>query len=84
MSSETTQGGAGSASPRTAGSTLGDALPREIERCQELLVAYAEIGPAGAFGAAMIRADIAAAHKAMMDGDVVAMLSAYDALRGCQ
>ena len=66
------------------GSTLGDALPREIERCQELLVAYAEIGPAGAFGAAMIRADIAAAHKAMMEGDVVAMIRAYEALKGCQ
>ena len=66
------------------GSTLGDALPREIKRCQELLVAYAEIGPAGAFGAAMIRADIAAAHKAMMEGDVVAMIRAYEALKGCQ
>jgi hypothetical protein len=65
-------------------STLGDALSREIERCQELLVAYAEIGPAGAFGAAMIRADIAAAHKAMMEGDCVAMIRAYEALKGCQ
>ena len=83
MSNETTQarppeyGGA-------TGSTLGDALPREIERCQELLVAYAEIGPAGAFGAAMIRADIAAAHKAMMEGDCAAMIRAYEALKGCQ
>ena len=65
-------------------STIGDALPREIERCQELLVAYAEIGPAGAFGAAMIRRDIAAAHKAIMEGDVVAMIRAYEALKGCQ
>ena len=84
MSSEETQVGAGESSPAPGGSTLGDALPREIERCQELLVAYAEIGPAGAFGAAMIRADIAAAHKAMMEGDVVAMLRAYEALKGCQ
>ena len=75
---------AGISPPRPAGSTLGDALPREIERCQELLVAYAEIGPAGAFGAAMIRADIAAAHKAMMEGDCVAMIRAYEALKGCQ
>ena len=64
-------------------STLGDALPREIQRCQELLVAYAEIGPAGAFGAAMIRAGIDAAHKAMMEGDCVAMIRAYEALKGC-
>lgn len=64
--------------------TLGDALPREIERCQDLLVAYAEIGPAGAFGAAMIWSDIAAAHRAMMEGDCVAMIRAYEALKGCK
>ena len=65
-------------------SSLAEALPREIERCQELLVAYAEIGPQGAFAAAMIRADIAAAHKAMISGDLVAMIRAYKELRGCQ
>lgn len=64
--------------------TLGDALPKEIERCQELLVAYAEIGPSGNFGAAMIKASIAAAHKAMMEGDVVEMLRCFNALKECQ
>lgn len=64
--------------------TLGDALPKEIERCQKLLEQYAFIGPAGAFGHAMISRDIAAAHKAMMEGDVVAMLRAYEALKGNQ
>jgi hypothetical protein len=64
--------------------TLADALPKEIERCQQLLVDYAEIGPQGAFAAAMIRADIAAAHKAMISGDLVAMIRAYKELRGCQ
>jgi len=64
--------------------TLADALPKEIERCQELLTAYAEIGPVGNFGAAMIRADIAAAHKAMMAGDVVAMLRSLETLKGCK
>lgn len=63
------------------GSTLGEELPREIERCQELLCQYVEIGPAGKFGAAMIRAEIAAAHKAMVEGDVVAMIRAYQALK---
>ena len=28
--------------------TLGTALPKEIERCQELLSEYKAIGPAGA------------------------------------
>lgn len=63
--------------------TLADALPREIVRCQELLIAYAEIGPAGAFGAAMIRKDIDMAHKAMMEGDLSAMIRAYNALKEC-
>jgi len=64
--------------------TLGDMLPKEIERCQELLVTYASIGPAGAIGAMFIRQDIAAAHKAMMEGDVVAMLQAYEKLKNCE
>lgn len=64
--------------------TLGDALPREIARCQELLTQYAAIGPVGNFGAAMIRADIAEATKAMAEGDVVAMIRAHEKLRGCK
>lgn len=64
------------------GSTLADALPKEIERCQRLLEDYAAIGPVGNFGAMMIRRDIASAHKAMIEGDVVAMIRAYEALKG--
>ena len=63
---------------------LAYVMPKEIERCQQLLVDYAQVGPAGTFATMMIRADIAAAHKAMMEGDVVAMLRAYEALKGCQ
>lgn len=61
--------------------TLGDSLPKEIQRCQEILGLYASLGPAGAFGHAMISADIASAHKAMMEGDVVGMLAAYESLK---
>ncbi len=64
--------------------TLGTALPKEIERCQELLNDYAAIGPAGTFGAAMIQMEIAAAHKAMMEGDCVAMIRAYEKLKACE
>ena len=64
--------------------TLGDALPREIARCQELLIDYASIGPAGNFGVMMIRQDIAAGVKALAEGDVIAMLKAYEALKGCK
>ena len=61
--------------------TLGDELPREQARCRELLVAYKEIGPAGAFGAAMIEQSLREADQASINGDVVAMLLAYEKLK---
>ncbi len=65
--------------------TLGTALPKEIERCQELLAEYKALpGNAGWFGAAMITQEIAAAHKAMMEGDCVAMIRAYEKLKACE
>jgi hypothetical protein len=64
--------------------TLGDALPEEIKRCQELLTEYAAIGPAGQFGSAMIKQDIATGLKALALGDVVAMLRACKALKECK
>ena len=65
-------------------STLGTDLPKEIERCQELLGIYKLLGPVGAFGYAAISADIRAAHKAMIEGDAVGMARAYEALKGCE
>lgn len=64
--------------------TLGEALPREIARNQNLLIAYAEIGPAGNFGASMIRADIVLAVKALAEGDLTQMISSYNALKDNQ
>ncbi len=61
--------------------TLGDELPREQARCRELLVAYKEIGPAGAFGAAMIEQSLREADAATVSGDLVAMLRAYEKLK---
>jgi len=61
--------------------TLGEALPNEIQRCQELLEIYNSLGPVGAFGHAMISADIASAQRAMMEGDVVAMIRCYQKLK---
>lgn len=62
--------------------TLGDVLPREIQRNMELLTQYAEIGSDGAFGSAMIRRDLDIAVKALADGDIVGMISSLEALRG--
>ena len=64
--------------------TLGTELPKEIARCQELLVQYAEIGPAGQFVYMMIKMDIDKAVQSLASGDVVAMLDAYVALKGCE
>lgn len=63
--------------------TLGDALPREMARVRdEVMPAYLEIGPPGAFALAMMRADLDAAARAMVEGDVVAMLRCHESLKG--
>lgn len=67
-------------SPETE--TLADALPKEMARVREVLGLYREIGPAGMFGAAMIEQDLRAADRAVMSGDVVAMLRSLKTLQG--
>lgn len=61
--------------------SLGDALPREVKRCQELVAVYKSLGPVGAFGAAAIQANIARALKAMIEQDTVAMIAVYQDLK---
>lgn len=61
--------------------TLADALPKEMARVREVLGHYHAIGPAGMFGAAFIEQDLKAADQAVMSGDPVAMIAAYQKLR---
>jgi hypothetical protein len=61
--------------------TLADALPREIERVQELITIYESV-PMGFLAASMMRQSIKQAHAAMMAGDVVAMLRCHEDLKG--
>ena len=61
--------------------SLADALPAEIERVQELLPLYDQT-PTGVFAATLMRSSIKAAHRAMVEGDVVAMLACYEDLKG--
>lgn len=62
--------------------TLGDALPKEMARVRDkILPAYLEIGPSGAFAASMMRQDLDAAAKAMIEGDVVKMVQVYESLK---
>ena len=61
--------------------TLASALPQEMARVRTVLGHYKEIGHAGIFGAAMIEQDLRNADRAVMSGDVVAMLRAMKALQ---
>jgi hypothetical protein len=63
--------------------TLGEALPKEIARVRDqVMPAYISIGPPGAFALAMMRQSMDAASKAMIEGDTVAMIRAYEDLKG--
>lgn len=63
--------------------TLGAALPREMARVRDqVMPAYIEIGPAGAFALSFMRQDLDRAAKALAEGDVVAMIDVYQSLKG--
>lgn len=68
----------------TESKSLAQALPEQQARVRELLGEYKALGPVGQFGAMMLERDLAAADQAVMSGDVVAMLRAYEALKGCK
>lgn len=57
--------------------SVGDEYPKEQARCREILGYYKEIGPVGAFGAAMIEDTLRRADEAAVSGDVVAMVRAF-------
>lgn len=68
--------------------SLGTALPAEQARCRALLQQYAGIAKLPqvhvGFAVAMIESALREADEAVMSGDVVRMLRAYDALKGCE
>lgn len=61
--------------------TLAEALPEEMVRVRAILDIYKQLGPVGAFGAAGIEQSLQAAEKAILNGDTVAMIKAYEDLR---
>ncbi len=65
-------------------STLGDELPKEMARVRDVLLPVYDSIPGGQFAAAMMRADLDRASKAMIEGDVVAMVRAYQSLKDWQ
>lgn len=67
----------------TKAQSLGEALPAEMARVRDQLIPlYLSCGTAGVPAATMMRMSLDAAAKAMAEGDVVAMLRAYEDLKG--
>jgi len=64
-------------------SNLIKGLHDEIVRCKELKKLYDEI-PTGLFGSTMIQKEIGVAERAIESGDIKAMLTSLNALRGCK
>ena len=64
--------------------TLADALPKEQARVRSLLPIYRECGPAGMFALAMMQESLRKAERAAASGDVIAMMQAFEDLRGYQ
>jgi hypothetical protein len=63
--------------------TLGEALPLEMARVRDkVLPAYRAIGPAGTFAITWMTRALDDAARAMAEGDVVAMIKAYEELKG--
>lgn len=62
--------------------TLGEDLPRVMAYVRdELIPMYQSIGPSGGFAIACMRASLDKAAVAMVEGDTIAMLAAYQDLR---
>ena len=64
--------------------TVGEDFPRQQARARELLAEYKKIGPAGAFGAAMIEQALQRADAAAISGDVVAVFQSYQELEALE
>lgn len=63
--------------------SLGEALPAEMARVRDTVMPiYQQIGPPGVFALSMMRADLDRAATALATGDVVAMISVYESLKG--
>jgi hypothetical protein len=62
--------------------SLGTELPKLMSHVRDnILPVYDSIGPSGAPAARMIRADLDRAQRAMIEGDTVEMLRAFQSLK---
>lgn len=61
--------------------SLGEQYPKEQARCREALEIYKSLGPLGMFGAANIEMTLQKADKAVISGDLVAMIEAFQEMQ---
>lgn len=64
-------------------SNLIEAIQQECTRVREAIPHYEAIGPAGAFGAMMLKQSVQRGESAIASGDAVAMVKALADLKGC-
>jgi len=60
------------------------ALQTQINRCRQLLKEYESLGPAGNFGAHMIKYDLKRAEDALSSHDVIEIIASCEALASCK
>ena len=63
---------------------LVEGIQQECNRVREIIPLYESIGPAGAFGAAMLKQAIREGEAAIASGDALRCLAAYESLKGCK
>ena len=61
--------------------TLAEALPKEMARVRDKLLPVYDQIPAGKIAATMMRASLDSAARAMVEGDLVAMIQCYQSLK---
>jgi len=64
--------------------SLGTALPAEMARVRDVVLPTYLAIPEGIFAATMMRHDLDLAAKAMIEGDLPAMIAAYQSLKEWQ
>jgi hypothetical protein len=61
--------------------TIAEDLPKEQQRCREILENAQALGLAGGFLATQLKQSLSHAERAAAEGDVVAMIRAYEDLQ---
>lgn len=61
--------------------SIGSEMPKLQAKVREILGRYKDIGPAGAFGVMNIEASLRAADEAVISGDIIKIIQAYEDLK---